>query len=69
MYGMLRSVYNDRLLTYHGAFVIILNVFDWKACNILVLDGLLQPHSSISVVVLFYAAVVCFPPTVGRFGR
>ena len=41
MYGMLRSVCNVWLLTYHGAFVMSCNVFDWKACNILVLDGLM----------------------------
>ena len=39
MYGLVRSVWNVWLLTYRGAFVISLIVFDWKAYNILVLDG------------------------------
>ena len=69
MYGMLRSVSNVWLLTYHGAFVMSRNVFDWKACNILVLDGLLQPHSSIPVLLWFYTAAVCFPLTVERIFR
>jgi hypothetical protein len=55
---MLRSVCSVWLLTYRGAFVISLNVFDWKACNILALDGLLQPHSSIPSVHIGFSMVL-----------
>jgi len=58
MYVMLRSVCNVWLLTYRGAFVMSRNVFDWKACNILVLDGLLQPHSSIPYVHIGFILVL-----------
>ena len=58
MYGMLRSVCNVWLLTYRGAFVISLSIFDWKACNILVLDGLPQPHSSIPSVHVGFSTVL-----------
>jgi hypothetical protein len=34
----------------HGAAVISLKVFDWKACNILVLDGLLLPEQTNKLV-------------------
>jgi len=33
-----------------GALLIILNSFDWNVWRILVLDGLLHPHSSIQYV-------------------
>jgi len=58
MYGMLRSVCSVWLLAYRGAFVISLSVFDWKACNILVLDGLLQPHSSVPSVRIGFSTVL-----------
>ena len=35
---------------YQGALLIILNIFDWNVWRILVLDGLLHPHSSIPYV-------------------
>jgi len=35
------------LETYQGALLIILSIFDWNVWRILVLDGLLHPHSSI----------------------
>ena len=38
--------------------MIILNVFDWIACNIFVLDGLLQPHSSILKVHIGFSMVL-----------
>jgi len=38
------------LETYQGALLIILSIFDWKVWRILVLDGLLHPHSSIPFV-------------------
>ena len=49
---------NTKLKKYHGAFVISFNVFDWKACNILVLDGLLQPHNSIPSVRIGFSVVL-----------
>ena len=36
--------------TYQGALLIILSIFDWNVWRILVLDGLLHPHSSIPYV-------------------
>jgi len=38
------------LETYQGALLIILSIFDWNVWRILVLDGLLHPHSSIPYV-------------------
>jgi hypothetical protein len=38
------------LETYQGALLIILSIFDWNVWRILVLDGLLRPHSSIPYV-------------------
>jgi hypothetical protein len=43
---MLRSSWRVLLDTYHGAPVILLKVFDWNDCSILVLDGFAHPHSS-----------------------
>jgi hypothetical protein len=34
---------------YQGALLIILSIFDWNVWMILVLDGLLHPHSSIRI--------------------
>ena len=55
---MLRSVCSVWLLAYRGAFVSSLYVFDWKACNVLALDGLLQPHSSIPSVRIGFSMVL-----------
>ena len=33
-----------------GALLIIVSIFDWNVWRILVLDGLLHPHSSITYV-------------------
>ena len=38
------------LETYRGALLIVLSIFDWNVWRILVLDGLLHPHSSIPYV-------------------
>jgi hypothetical protein len=38
------------LETYHGAFVVILKVFNWYVWRILVFDGLAHPHNSIPYV-------------------
>jgi hypothetical protein len=38
------------LETYQGALMIILGIFDWNVWRILVLDGLLRPHSSVPYV-------------------
>ena len=45
-YGISKSLCKVWLETYQGALQIILNIFDWKVWRILVLDGLLHPHSS-----------------------
>jgi hypothetical protein len=48
--GIPRSAWRVWLDTNHGAFVIECNIFDWYVCRTFVLEGLLQPHSSISYV-------------------
>jgi hypothetical protein len=42
-----RSASRVWLDTNHGAFVIECNIFNWNVCRTFVLEGLLQPHSSI----------------------
>jgi len=49
-YGISNSLCNVWLETYQGALLIILSIFDWNVWRILVLDGLLHPHSSIPYV-------------------
>ena len=46
-YGISKSLCKVWLETYQGALLIILSIFDWIVWRILVLDGLLNPHSSI----------------------
>ena len=45
-YGISKSQCKVWLETYQGALLIILSIFDWNVWRILVLDGLLHPHSS-----------------------
>jgi len=49
-YGVSKSLFEVLLETYQGALLIILSIFDWNVWRILVLDGLLYPHSSIPYV-------------------
>jgi len=49
-YGISKSLCNVWLETYQGALLIILRIFDWNVWRILVLDGLLHPHTSIPYV-------------------
>ena len=49
-HGISRSLCKVWLETYQGALLIILSIFDWNVWRILVLDGLLHPHSSIPYV-------------------
>jgi hypothetical protein len=49
-YWISKSLYKVCLETYQGALLIILTIFDWNVWRILVLDGLLHPHSSIPYV-------------------
>ena len=49
-YGVSKSLCKVWLETYQGALLIILCIFDWNVWRILVLDGLLHPHSSIRYV-------------------
>jgi len=49
-YGISKSLCKFWLQTYQGALLIILIIFDWNVWRILVLDGLLHPHSSIPYV-------------------
>jgi len=51
-YGISRSLCKVCLETYQGTLLIILSIFDWKVWRILVLDGLLHPHSSIPYVLM-----------------
>ena len=49
-YGISKPLCKVLLETYQGALLIILSIFDWHVWRILVLDGLLHPHSSIPYV-------------------
>ena len=49
-YGISKSLCKVWLETYQGALLIIPSIFDWNVWIILVLDGLLHPHSSIPYV-------------------
>jgi len=49
-YGISKSLCKVWLETYQGALLIILSIFDRNVWRILVLDGLLHPHSSIPYV-------------------
>ena len=49
-YGISKSLCKVWLETYQGALLIILSIFDWNVWRILVLDGLLHPHSSVPYV-------------------
>jgi len=49
-YGISKSLCKVCLEAYRGALLIILSIFDWNVWRILVLDGLLHPHSSIPYV-------------------
>ena len=49
-YGISKSLCKVWLETYQGALQIILIIFDRNVWRILVLDGLLHPHSSIPYV-------------------
>ena len=57
-YGISKSLCKVWLETYQGALLIILSVFDWNVCRILVLDGLLHPHSSIPYVQMGHSIVL-----------
>ena len=46
-YGISKSLCRVWLETCQGALLIVLSIFDWNVSRILVLDGLLHPHSSI----------------------
>jgi len=50
MYGISKSLCKVWLETYEGALLIIPSIFDWNVWRILVLDGLLHPHSYIPYV-------------------
>ena len=49
-YGISKSLCKVWLETYRGTLLIILSIFDWNVWRVLVLDGLLHPHSSIPYV-------------------
>ena len=49
-YGISNSLCRFWLETYQGALLIVLSIFDSNIWRILVLDGLLHPHSSIPYV-------------------
>jgi len=49
-YGISKSLCKVWLETYQGALLIILSILDCNVWRILVLDGLLHPHSSIRYV-------------------
>jgi len=49
-YGISKLLCKVWLGTYQGELLIILSIFDWNVWRILVLDGLLHPHSSIPYV-------------------
>ena len=49
-YGISKSFCKVWLETCQGELLIILSIFDWNVWRILVLDGLLHPHSSIPYV-------------------
>jgi len=58
-YGISKSLCKVWLETYQGALPIILSSFDWNVCRILVLDGLLHPHSSIPCVQIGRSIALC----------
>jgi len=49
-YWISKSLCKVCLEKYQVALLIILSIFDWNVSRILVLDGLLHPHSSIRYV-------------------
>ena len=49
-YGIFKSLCKVWLQMYQRALLIILSIFDWNVWRILLLDGLLHPHSSIPYV-------------------
>jgi len=57
-YGISKSLCKDWLETYQEALLIILSIFYWNVWRILVLDGLLHPHSSIPYVQMGHSIVL-----------
>ena len=61
--GISKSLCKVWMETYQGAPLIILSIFHWNRWRILVLDGLLHPHSSIPYVqmgrsIVLYTAIL-----------
>jgi hypothetical protein len=51
------------VVTYHGAFVIILSILDWLRCSIVIFDLLVQlqsliPYAQIGLIIVLYKSTL-----------
>ena len=66
-YWISKSLCKVCLETCRGALLFILSIFDWNVWRILVLDGLLHPHSSIPHVQMGHSSVLYTVSLLSRY--